>query len=411
MGFSPKYEEYGNKPKPEHNWTTPAGTWVGIWGGDWGDLLLRALARYYPDYECEVWRPDLRADKVYSVQFEPGFVHRCFPAAMRRAFRRCKIVRRIHSQGMIDRIRKYDRDETVFFISAAYYLTYLKNSINRIDKAKVLYYNFLNTQKLLPLDYSFTKPLRTVSAVLLNGEKAAGMRRVKNLLTASDNCEALAELKRTYPQMKVHLYQMAGLNLDFWKPVMSKNESRALLGIALSKFVIVLSQRLVPEYQIDRFLEVINRLNTGREFVCYITGHGLPDYEAYLHKLASDYRLEDKVCFVGYVSDEELRNYFIAADLFATTARMFAGSTGAEKCMAIGTPILHVTMGSTYEILKTHNAGVFIDPENYDDWASKLSEIIDGEKVHTVPREIVEDLFSPEKTADDLHNAIMNLRA
>jgi len=61
--------------------------------------------------------------------------------------------------------------------------------------------------------------------------------------------------------------------------------------------------------------------------------------------------------------------------------------------------------------LKKHNAGEFVSPYNYEEWAKKLEDIINGKKkVNTVPREDVVNYYSWKRTADDLHYALMNLK-
>ncbi len=408
MPSSSQDSEFENQPHPEFSWETPQGEMVGIWGLEWGDLHMKALAEYYPQYDCEVWQPDLRADKIYTAQLLKNLVHRNFPACLRSRLKYFRVVKELWSRSYRDSLRELDHENTVFIIPLKHYKLWLKPLIFSLRHSGLLYRTFLNLRHALPDTNYSPHPVKALAQVHSNLVKQKWMKRVRNLLVQNDNPAALAELQTNYPQIRMFPFRV-GLDLDFWQLVMSKEEARRQLEIASDLFVIIMSQRLVPEYQIDKFIEVVSRLRPGRDFVCYITGHGTKEYEEYLNGLVAKYCLQNKVRFVGFVTDEELRGYFIAADLFATVPYMFAGSGGAQKCIALGTPILHVTLGGTYSFLKEHDAGIYVGPHDYDDWVVKLEQLIGGSEVRIIPREIVESKLSWKQTADDLHNAIQNL--
>jgi glycosyltransferase involved in cell wall biosynthesis len=405
--FSPKYDEYADKPKPAFNWTTPDGNWVGIWGYDWGDLLLKSLIDYYPDYTCEVWQPDLRADRIYMAQLHERFVHRNFPAIMIKKHKLGRKVEEVYSKAITDAFRENDESDATFLIPTTDYSQWLYDCKTSVKKAKILYFSFINSGKILPCHIETLNPLKYIVRHLQNQQKIQWLKQIKNLLISNDNPSALEYIKTKYPDINTFYFHF-GLDLSFWKPVVSQVEARKALNIQANQFVFVLSNRLVQEYQIDKFIEAIARVKTTKEFSCYITGHGLKEYEEYLNQLVQKYKLDDRIHFVGYVSDEILRSYLIAADVFAVVAKMFAGSNGAVKAMAVGTPILHVTMGFSYEFLKANQTGAYVQPDNYDEWVEKITEIIDGKPIAIPSREEIEDHFSWKRTAQYLHDALIN---
>lgn len=405
--FSPKYEQFSNQPRPAYNWTNKNGKWGGIWGLDWGDLACQALVKNYEDYDCEVWQPDLRAEIIHSVQFNSRFSHSSFPAVMRTVLKRGRLCRELQSPVMLDHARSMNRRDFVVMVPATVYTHWLGEFIACFPSARFLHYNFLNSQKMLPELVRTPHPLKYLNRLLLEREKRHWMSRVKNLLTSNDNPGALAKLHENYPGMNIFLFKQ-GMDLQFWQATMSRSEAKAKLGIPDDDYAIVLSQRLVPEYQVDKLITVVSRIRANRPFRFYISGHGLREYEAYLAELARQHNVEDKIRFLGFIPDEELRDYMIAADLFATLAVYFAGSAGAKKAMALGTPVLHVTSGSTYEFLRRHGAGEFVDPKDYDSWVTVFQELISGQPVKTVPRAIIEDYFTWKGTAEEIHQAIQN---
>jgi glycosyltransferase involved in cell wall biosynthesis len=407
--FSPPYDVYKTLPE-ENSWITENGKVVHIFGYDFGDLFLKALTQYYADYNCEIWQPDLVADKIYTAQLQERVIHRNFPAKKIKVFKRYKFFEDIYSNEILKWAKRYDGKDTIFMLPIIPERLIEKKIIISLKQSKVLYYNFLNSERILPSKVNTLNPLKRINRLLINYNKMKWLKKVKNLLSVNDNPKAQEKLKIMIPNINIFLFR-TGLDCDYWRPVVDKVEARRILNIPQDSFVILLSQRLVPEYQVDKFIECLTKVKAEREFICYITGHGTLEYESYLNELVIKHKLEEKVHFVGYVEDDVLRNYFIAADLFVTVPYMFAGSYGATKCTAIGTPILHVTMGGSYEFLKKHNAGEFVSPYNYEEWSKKLEDIINGKiKVKTVPREEVVNYYSWKRTADDLHYALMNLK-
>lgn len=404
--FSPKYEEWGDKPKPINNWTTPSGKWVGIWAGDWGDILLKGLVDHYPEYDCEVWQPDLRADRQYSVNVQNRLRHRNFPATMVRRAKRSRFVQEIFSAEIVQKVCEHDGEDTVFMLPVSVDTKWTREITKSIRSGAILYFNFLNSSILLPFPYA-NNLLKNINRWFANQERKNWLRRVDNLLTMDDNPDALAKVQTLYPNMRIN-YFMWGYDLDYWSPVVSKFEARKDLGISSDTYVIFLSQRLVHEYQIDRFIEALALVKTSREVRSYISGHGLPEYQSYLEKIVDKYNLNDIVVFVGYIDDDTLRKYFIAADLYVNLPVNSAGSAGGLKASMTGCPVLIVPTGALYEFLRSYDAGAFVDPHDYNSWVEVLSRIINDDKVKVPTREQIAAHFSWKTNATAIKEAIEN---
>lgn len=408
ISFSPNYAQWEDKPRPEFCWENNSGKWIGIWGFDWGDLMLKALAECYPANEYEVWQPDLRADKEYAAILKSNLMHRNFPARMRKRLYRGKISNEIYSSELVREVMTENMDNTVVMLPTTVRTPWIADIIKAANKTKIIYYNFLNSSLMLPIEIETIHPLKIINRLLINRERLNWLQKIDGLLTTNDNPLAIERLLQLNPNMKV-FYFYWGIDIEYWKPYITKEQARKELGLDAGEFILLLSQRLVPVYQIDRFIEVMSRTSTSREFQCYITGHGLKDYEKYLEDLVKNLGLSEKILFMGFLPDDLLRKYMIAADLFVTVPKMFAGSGGAAKALAIGTPVMHVNMGYTYEYLKEQNAGEFVAPKDYGEWEAKLKRIIDGMPVKTVPREEVERAFSWENTANSIYSAVKQM--
>jgi glycosyltransferase involved in cell wall biosynthesis len=407
--FCSKEAEFENQPAPKFQWTTPEGKTVGIWGLEWGDLLLKALADHYPDYDCEVWQPDLKADKQYTAQLQERLIHTNFPARMVKVFQRYKLIDEIQFKNIGEYISQNDNESTIFMFPTYVYYRWLNLAVQSVRRGRILYYNFLHPRLMLPQPIATINPLKACNYHLINMKKKAWLRRVDNLYSGYIEPEDLEMIKGINPDIRI-FRRIFGMEPEKWVRDKTREQARKLLGIAPEHYVIVLSQRLVPEYQVDHFIEALSRVKTKRKISCYITGHGHRDYESYLNGIVRKVGLENAIKFIGFVSDEQLKDYLIAADLFATVARAFSGSGSAVKAMLVGTPVLHVSVSGTYQFLADNNAGIYVSPFDYGDWAEKLQALVDGLQVNTIDRELVVAQYSWNNTAQQLDNAINNLK-
>lgn len=406
MTSSTKPAEYENQERPKFCWTNPRSEMIGIWDKEWGDMLLKALVDHYPQYECEVWQPELRADKIYTAQLQESLVHRKFPAEIKTKLNCLKIVREIHSDLMLEQVAAYDETDTVFMVPASAHCRWVYSFVKSVTKARIMYYHLLNLSVVLPAETRTMDPVRALHRYLLDRQKRSRLRGMQALLTGNKHSDTLVKMHGINPDLKVYDL-LWGMDLDFWKPVISREDARARLGIDPARFMILLSQRLVPEYQLDKFLEVIAGIKAKRKFSCYITGHGSQEHEAYLQNLARELALEDVVHFLGFVDDETLRDYLIAADLFATFPTQSAGSGGAAKANAVGIPVLLTnTTGGSYEFLLENGVGAYVNPYDYEEWRDVLARIINGEEVKPMPRKAMENRYDWKISADCIHTAL-----
>lgn len=405
--YSPRYDEYANQPKPKWYWDKPDGSFVGIWGYEWGDMLGKAITEYYDLIEFEVWQMDTRADKVYSAKLRDKVIHRNFPSCNKTKINGLKTSEYLYSKKLIEYARAYNKSNVVLIFPSTVISPFKSDLFKAMNKARIIQYNFLNAKLMFPGIEKTLNPFQLIHRSFLSLAKKRNLNSMKNLLTSFDNPVILEKIKANYPHINIFRFK-TGLDFDFWKKDISNEEARKKLKIPEKKFVLFLSQRLVPEYQIDRFIKIVSEIRTSREFVCYISGHGSMEYENYLNELASNYNVQDKINFIGYVSDDELKKYFIACDVFVTVPIAFAGSMGAKKAMAVGKPIIHVTSGSTFEFLKERNAGLFLEPDNYKQWTKEIKEVIEGKPVRVVPvREVVE-YYAWSTTAKEIIYAVEN---
>lgn len=86
-----------------------------------------------------------------------------------------------------------------------------------------------------------------------------------------------------------------------------------------------------------------------------------------LLELRKKYNVEDRVRFIGYISDEDLPDYYRGADVFVLPSRYEPFGMTAVEAMACGTPTVVTIHGGLYRILNYGINTLFADPFDKED--------------------------------------------
>ena len=400
MAEPPAYKLFENEPRPECNWDTPSGLWIGIWGLDWHDLLGNEVLKITDEFDYEVWQLDLRADKIYSHRFENGLVHMLFPARKKYYLEGLKIKKGYFSKAMVlelDEVRK-KRESVILHLDArfSWFSEYLVSKFhNELPMVHQFYgdytkvFNRENTKHLI----------KRIHRKLKSRKIKKYFSKVQEILTCKN--EGVDILNQNV-NANIH---KAGWGIDFheWCRDKSKEEARDLLHIPKNKYVILASSRLYPVKQVDKLIGAISHVS-NQNFRCYITGHGTEMYEKKLKELVKELNIQDKVIFVGFVDKSTLKNYYLASDLFISTSSSEGGPYSSELALALEVPIMTTDTGLVSEILKEKNAGVILPPNDYDRWREEIEKAVLGRKINVIPREEIIKLFNWNYVANDYKN-------
>jgi len=94
------------------------------------------------------------------------------------------------------------------------------------------------------------------------------------------------------------------------------------------------------------------------KFILNIVGKGdNRKYKEVVKKLI----LEEEIIFKGYLSDEELNNYYRNSDIFIIPSQMEGFGLTILEAIQFGIPIIGTNRGAIPEILKDYNRGFLVD--------------------------------------------------
>jgi glycosyltransferase involved in cell wall biosynthesis len=160
-------------------------------------------------------------------------------------------------------------------------------------------------------------------------------------LVAADHPRSLPRVRRV----------PGGVDVDSFSPGQGQQAAREALGLVPTGPLLVSVRRLEPRMGLDRLLRAVSLLAERGPIELALIGGG--SLEGELRRLAASLGLEERVRFAGRVPDEQLREWYRAADLFVlpTVAYEGFGMVTAEA-LATGTPVVGTPVGATPELLE-----------------------------------------------------------
>ncbi len=185
--------------------------------------------------------------------------------------------------------------------------------------------------------------------------------------------------------------------VDLQKFAMSSQE-------ILNNRTIITVSRLVEKNGVKDLVEamaiVVKKINDAKLF---IVGDGYQKEE--LIKRTKTLELESNVEFLGEISNEELPKYLIKATVFVRPSLSEGLGIAFLEAMASGIAIIGTPVGGIPDFLKDRETGLFCEPENPQDIANKIIEIIENkdlrQKLVKNARKLVEEKYDWNNIAQE----------
>jgi teichuronic acid biosynthesis glycosyltransferase TuaC len=176
---------------------------------------------------------------------------------------------------------------------------------------------------------------------------------VDHALGITSVCEALKRrlVDLGVPEEKVRVV-LHGVDLDLFHPV-DRGEVRRRLG--LSGTVLLSVGHAVRRKGHHLAIEALRELP---EVTLMIAGDGW--FEPALRDLAVSLGVEDRVRFLGHVEQEDLKDYYSAADALVLASSREGIANVLLEAMACGTPVVATAVWGTPEAVTSPDAGVLM---------------------------------------------------
>ena len=152
-----------------------------------------------------------------------------------------------------------------------------------------------------------------------------------------------------------------------------KNELRESLGIKSDQKVILFVHRLSKRKGAHYLPEILNKLR-DENVVTVIIGDG-PEKEN-IQLLITNYQLQDKVRFLGWIPNSELSGYYSVADVFIMPSEEEGFPRVLLEAMAAGIPFAAFNVGGVREIVPPELLLYVVSAGDIDAFVVKIKEIL-----------------------------------
>lgn len=132
--------------------------------------------------------------------------------------------------------------------------------------------------------------------------------------------------------------------------------------------------RLAVEKNVDVLLQALTMTDPELNVHAEIIGDG--EQRDVLHQMAKDLGLEDRVVFRGLVTDEELREAYLRADVFTQPCTAELQSLASLEAMSASTPVVLADALALPHLVRTGVNGYLFEPYNPEDMANKMNAVL-----------------------------------
>ncbi|HYI32240.1 MAG TPA: glycosyltransferase [Glaciibacter sp.] len=155
-----------------------------------------------------------------------------------------------------------------------------------------------------------------------------------------------------------------GINADNYQPNWEPRTENRILFVG----------RVTGEKQIDVLLHAVNLLPADLNVQLEIVGGG--DQRRNLEHLAETLGIRDRVTFAGYVTDDELRDAYTRATVFAMPSIAELQSIATMEAMASALPVVAADAMALPHLVHDGSNGYLFEPGNARDLADKLTAVL-----------------------------------
>jgi glycosyltransferase involved in cell wall biosynthesis len=196
------------------------------------------------------------------------------------------------------------------------------------------------------------------------------------------------------PADKVHVV-LHGVDLDLFRPADDRVALRQRLG--LSGPVCLSVGNLVELKGHDLTIKALGLMPEG---VLLIAGDG-PEAGS-LRALVAREGLNDRVRFLGRLSQQELVEYYCAADAFVLSSSREGIANVIMESMACGTPVVATAVGGAPEVITVPEAGVLVGQRTPEAIADAIGRLLAALPAREATRRFAERFTWADTTRDHL---------
>lgn len=144
------------------------------------------------------------------------------------------------------------------------------------------------------------------------------------------------------------------------------------LGKKTGDVFVITTSRLVEKNAISDVIEALTYLPSNIKFI--ILGQG--EQETYLKQRVEDFKLGDRVKFLGYIAHKDMPQYLHISDIFVRPSLSEGFGSSFVEAMAAGLPVIATPVGGIVDFIRDGETGLFCEPKNPRSIAQKIEKLV-----------------------------------
>jgi spore coat protein SA len=224
------------------------------------------------------------------------------------------------------------------------------------------------------------------------------------------------EITNKYPQFKDKSYVILnGVNLDKFKPIWEQREKAAALrkkygvdGTRNILFTGAIRERKGIHLLVNAMKLVVQKHPNSKLIIAGGDKDNSDAKDGFARKvIASADEIKNNVFFTGYIPPAEIQDIYLLGDIFVGPS-LWDEAFGLvfAEASASGLAVIGSRRGGIPEIINDGQTGVLIEPENVNEMAAKINELIDDpakcEEYGHAARRRMEENFSWDRVANEI---------
>ncbi|MBX8631951.1 MAG: glycosyltransferase [Thermoplasmata archaeon] len=245
---------------------------------------------------------------------------------------------------------------------------------------------------------NYYKPVPLPTGIIIN----LAVRYIRFFLSRADAVVApsrpiLEELVRIAPRMPYAAVIPTGIDTARFHPHGRGDAVREKYGLGDSPLLLYVG-RVAYEKNIESVIRTMPLLH-DRNIKLMIVGDGPARRE--LEEMVSSMRLKERIIFAGFIRDEELVDYYAAADAFISASKFETQGISMLEAMSCGKPVAGINYRASTDFIIDGVNGFLFD-DNPHSMASKIETALEaGPEISRNARRTAE-VYSKENCAMSL---------
>lgn len=207
-----------------------------------------------------------------------------------------------------------------------------------------------------------------------------------------------------------------GVDLERFQPAVDRMQIRKRLNIPKDRFILLSVRNLVSRMGLDRLILAMKAV-VSRVPNAYLVLGGAGPLKESLVALSREMGLEHHIHFAGFISEEDLPDYYRSADIFILPTLELEGfGLVTLEALASGIPVLGTPVGGTMEILSKFDSRFIFKDATPESMVELITEtchrFIESpdtwETFSSSARNFAEKNYSWEKNVDALEDVLLD---